>query len=123
MDDLKDIYWKLSFDVRDLIVTEPSEEYPQFWHTQASTEELCKQLLHIGSIDAISAILALLREGIIKQSLSDFECALEAWDECLVLISKDPVLKMQGRTIFALAHKQCVDYEAVVGDYDPEDDI
>lgn len=123
MDDLRDIYWKLSFDVRDLIVTEPSDVYPQFWHTQASTEELCKQLLHIGSIDAISAILALVREGIIKQSLSDFECALESWDECLELISKDPVLKMQSRTIYALVHKQFVDDEAVVGDYDDDEDF
>lgn len=123
MDDLQGIYRSLSSDVRDLIVDEPSEEYPQFWHTQVSTEKLCRQLLDIGSIDAISAILALVREGVIKQSLSDFECAYGYWNQCLELISEDPILKIQIRTIYALVYKQIEDDEAVVDDYDDEENF
>lgn len=102
MDDLKRIYWSLGTAVQDLIVTEPSLQYPQFWRTQEDLDVLCDELLELDDIrHTLSAILCLIREAKLKQSIDDFETALHYWIKCEGLINEDPILRRYGSEIIS----------------------
>jgi hypothetical protein len=102
MDDLKLIYWSLGPAVQDLIVTEPSIQYPQFWRTQEDLDVLCDELLELKDIrHTLSAILCLVREAKLKQSIDDFEIALHYWIRCEDLIDADPILRRYSDDIIS----------------------
>ena len=93
MDDLKQIYMSFEPNVRDLIIMEETDDkYPWCWRTQDDLEEICEELLKIGDIDAISAILCLFREAKLKQSIIEFQFIYEYWIQCLAIINGLPLL-------------------------------
>ena len=93
MNDLKEIYSSFAPEVRDLIVIEPPDDYPEFWHTQEYIDDICDKLLEIGDIDAISAILCLFREAKLKQAIDEFECANYFWKQCEPILKSHPILQ------------------------------
>lgn len=94
MDELKEIYLSLSEPICELVVMEEPDVARMFWRRPIGHEDLYDQLLSIGDLDAITAILALIKEAEVTQNQHQHQFGLGRWAYCNLILQKHPVLSL-----------------------------
>ncbi len=96
--DLKKIYCSFPPALREMFVMEIPGANMMFWRKRQDPLELCRKLIELGGIDALTAILALIKEAETIQYPELHLLGLEAWAHCSETLQIHPVLgPLQGR--------------------------
>lgn len=90
--ELKSIFLSLSPEVSDVIVHATYHPKRTFWRVQSPPEAMYRRLVEIGTIDAATAIMALIKEAEINQNQHQHRFGLVAWSQCASKLIDDPVL-------------------------------
>lgn len=90
--ELKEIFLSLQPEVRNLIVHQNYHPQARFWRNQTLPEHLYESLVKIGSIDAVTAVLALIKEAEINQNQHQHKLGLVAWAKCAAKLVYEPVI-------------------------------
>lgn len=89
---LKTIFLHLSPEVRGLIVIGKYNPKNKFWRLQKNPAELYQELVALGTVDAATAILALIKEAETTQNQTQHQLGLRAWAHCAKKLTDNPIL-------------------------------
>lgn len=89
---LKTIFLNFSPEVRELIVIEKYNQKNSFWRLQKDPAELYQELVAVGTVEAATAILALIKEAETTQNQTQHKLGLRAWVHCVQKLTGNPIL-------------------------------
>lgn len=98
MDELRGMFSLLSEGLRDQLVLKPNQRFEQpFWRSKVSAIDLYPALISNHTLDAGAAILALLKEGFIRQDYESYYQGKKAFSLWIRGLYHDPHLCELGR--------------------------
>lgn len=78
MDELRAVYQGMPLEIRGLIMKDDVLDGEVFWRKQTDEDELLRQLMAVGGLDGVTAILALVREAHVCQQETEFHPRVNA---------------------------------------------
>lgn len=119
MDTLKEIYLLLPEYLTDLLVAERPPYSRTFWRRPGDMEQVYERLVSVGTLDSITAVLALIKECETTQNQEMHERGLYYWALCANQLRADPVLStlVDAMNLIIEDRYSRVSYISEYGDY------
>lgn len=92
MDQLRDLFWSFPGNIRKLLISERSPYKRIFWRRPMELRQLFGHLVNMGTLDAITAILGVIKEFETTQNQIMHQEALDWWQFCTPVLRKEPIL-------------------------------
>lgn len=92
MDDIHKIYEGLPYLFRSIFIAAPHEASEVFWRRPVDPQHVCEILLRQGGFDALTTILAMIKEAEITQDQYQHSEAREAAQKCIAGMNHDQIL-------------------------------